>query len=224
VKCAPFDGVDCRRPDRAANATGIKLGIERVAAIRAAVGSDVRVMVDCHGRFDVAAGIRVARELGPFDLAWLEEPVPERDLDGLERIRDQAPMPIAGAESLIGRAGFWETLRRRTLDVVMPDVKHVGGILEARKVAAMAETAGTAVSPHNPSGPVSTLASVHLAASIPNFLALEYPWGEAAWRDRLLAPSEVIVDGEIPVPDRPGLGFALDEATLRERGGQVARL
>lgn len=224
VKCAPFDGVDCRRPDRAANAAGIRLGIERVAAVRAAVGPEVRVMVDCHGRFDVATALLVARELEGLSLAWLEEPVPEADLDGLERIRDRAAMPIAGAESLIGRAGFWETVRRRTLDVIMPDVKHAGGILEARKIAAMAEAARIAVSPHNPSGPVSTMASVHLAASIPNFLALEYPWGEADWRGRLLAPAEVVVGGEIEVPARPGLGFALDEAYLGERGCRVEAL
>jgi len=224
VKCAPFDGVDCRRPDRAANAAGIRLGIERVAAIRTAVGPEIQLMVDCHGRFDVATALIVARELGALSLAWLEEPVPEDDLDGLERIRDRAPMPIAGAESLVGRAGFWETIRRRALDVVMPDVKHAGGILEARKIAAMAEVARIAVSPHNPSGPVSTLASVHLAATIPNLLALEYPWGEADWRGRVLAPAEVVLGGEIEVPDRPGLGFALDEGFLRERDCRVEPL
>ena len=224
VKCAPFDGVDYRRPDRAANASGVKVGIERIAAVRAAVGPEVRVMVDCHGRFDVTTALWVARELEGLGLAWLEEPVPEDDLGGLERIRDRAPMPIAGGESLIGRAGFWETIRRRTLDVIMPDVKHAGGILEARKIAALAEVARMAVSPHNPSGPVSTMASVHLAASIPNFLALEYPWGEADWRGQVLAPAEVVVGGEIAVPARPGLGFGLDEAFLAERGCRIERL
>jgi galactonate dehydratase len=174
-------------------------------------------MIDCHGRLDVPMALYVARELAPLDLAWLEEPVPESDLDGLERVRDRAAMPIAGAESLIGRTGFWETIRRRSLDVIMPDVKHAGGILEVRKIAAMAETARLAVSPHNPSGPVSTIASVHLCAAIPNLLALEYPWGEADWRGRLLIPAEVVTEGEIAVPDRPGLGYELDDAFLAER-------
>ena len=217
VKCAPFDGVTLRFPDRAANAAGIALGVERIAAIRAVVGPEIRVMVDCHGRFDVPTAIEVARRLEPLGLAWLEEPVPETDLDGLERIRDRAPMPIAGAESLIGRAGFWETIRRRSLDVIMPDVKHCGGILEGRKIAALAETARLAVSPHNPSGPVSTMASVHLCATIPNLLALEYAWGEADWRGRLLRPEETVTSGEITVPDRPGLGFQLSDDIIAER-------
>jgi galactonate dehydratase len=102
------------------------------------------------------------------------------------------------------------------LDIIMPDVKHVGGILELRKVAALAEAGRVSVSPHNPSGPVSTLASVHAAATIPNFLALEYPWGETLWRGELLTPPEVIADGAIAVPERPGLGYTLNEETVRE--------
>lgn len=218
VKCAPFDDVSYQWPDREANLRGIAVGVERVAAIRAAIGPGIRLMVDCHSRFDVPTAIRVARELETLDLAWLEEPVPDWDLDGLERIREHSPMPIAGAESLIGRTGFWETIRRRVLDVIMPDVKHAGGILELRKIAALAETCRLSVAPHNPSGPVSTLASVHLCAAIPNFLALEFPWGETSWRGQLLSPAEVIVDGSIAVPERPGLGFALDPDVVRAHG------
>ena len=218
VKCAPFDGVSYRYPDRAENRRGIALGIARVAAIRDAVGPDVRVMVDCHSRFDVPTAIEVARELAPLKLDWIEEPVADADLDGLARLRESIEMPLAGAEARIGRDGFWETLRRRVLDVIMPDVKHCGGILEMRKIAALAETARVSVSPHNPSGPVSTLASVHLCAAIPNFLALEYPWGEVSWRDELLTPNEVVEAGSIAVPDRPGLGFALNMEVARAHG------
>jgi galactonate dehydratase len=214
VKCAPFDDVTFRYPDSSSNLRGIKVGIERVAAMREEIGPDVRLMVDCHARFDVPTAIQVARELAPLNLTWLEEPVPESDLDGLERIREQSEMPIAGAEGLIGRHGYWETIRRRALDVIMPDVKHTGGILELRKIAAMAETVRLTVSPHNPSGPISTMASVHACAAIPNFLALEYPWGEATWRRDLLAPAEILEDGSIAVPERPGLGFTLNEDIL----------
>jgi galactonate dehydratase len=218
VKCAPFDGVSLRLPDRAANRRDIATGIARVAAIREAVGPDVRVMVDCHARFDVTTAIEVARELAPLNLSWLEEPVADSDLDGLVRVRENIEMPLAGAEALIGRDGFWDTLRRRVLDIIMPDVKHCGGILELRKIASLAETAHVSVSPHNPSGPVSTLASVHVCAAIPNFLALEYPWGEVGWRDTLLIPAETIVDGSIAVPDRPGLGYALNRDVVQAHG------
>ena len=211
IKCAPFDEVSYRFPDRVDNLRGIKNGLDRVARVREVIGPDVQLMVDCHSRFDVPTAIEVARQLEPFKLAWLEEPVPSLDLDGLERIREHSTMPIAGGESLVGRAGFWDIVRRRVLDVIMPDVKHTGGILELRKIAATAETCSLKVSPHNPSGPISTMASVHVCATIPNFFALEYPWGEAPWRGKLLIPEEIIHDGAINVPDRPGLGFTLDE-------------
>jgi galactonate dehydratase len=215
VKCAPFDGVSYRFPDKASNLKSIKLGIERVAAIREAVGPDIRLMVDCHSRFDVPATIKVAKELAPLNLGWLEEPLPGTDLDGLQFVREHVEMPVAGGESLIGRSGFWDIVNRRLLDVIMPDVKHTGGVLELRKIAAMAEVRGLSISPHNPSGPVSTLASVHVAAVIPNFMALEYPWGEAPWRRELLVPEEIVQDGAMTVPDRPGLGFALNEDVVR---------
>jgi galactonate dehydratase len=215
VKCAPFDGVTYRYPDRTANRPGIAAGIARVAAIREAVGPEVRLMVDCHSRFDAPTAIEVARELAPLRLDWIEEPLPDHDLDGLERVREHCSIPLAGAEALVGRVGYWETLRRRVLDVIMPDVKHCGGLLELRKIAALAETTRVSVSPHNPSGPVSTLASVHVCATIPNLLALEYPWGETSWRGGLLRPAEIIEDGSIAVPERPGLGFRLDPDVVR---------
>jgi len=214
IKCAPFDGVSYRFPDRVDNLLGIKSGIDRVARVREVIGPDVQLMVDCHSRFDVPTAIEVARQLEPFKLSWLEEPVISLDLDGLERIREHSTMPIAGGESLVGRTGFWDIVRRRVLDVIMPDVKRTGGILELRKIAAVSESCGLVISPHNPSGPISTIASVHVCAAIPNFLVLEYPWGEVSWRGRLLVPEEIVQDGTIDVPDRPGLGFTLDEELI----------
>lgn len=221
IKCAPFDGVSYRFPDRVDNLHGIKHGIDRVAAVRETIGPDVQLMVDCHSRFDVPTAIEVARQLEPFKLAWLEEPVTSFDSDGLERIREHSIIPIAGGESLIGRAGFWDIVCRRVLDVIMPDVKHTGGILELRKIAAITEPCGLKISPHNPSGPISTIASVHVCAAIPNFLILEYPWGEAPWRGKLLIPEEILEDGAINVPDKPGLGFTLDEEVVSSH--QVAK-
>lgn len=220
VKCAPFDEVNYWLPDRASNRAGVRLGVERVAAIREAIGPDLALMVDCHGRFDVPSAIQVARELTDVGLTWLEEPVPGTDLDAIGRVHEQIPMALAGGESLTGRANFWDLVRRQTFDVIMPDVKHSGGILELRKIAALAETARLRVAPHNPSGPISTLASVQVCATIPNFLILEFPWGEVPWRHDLTKPAEEIVDGAIPVSNRPGLGYTLSEEMLRERHGE----
>jgi galactonate dehydratase len=100
----------------------------------------------------------------------------------------------------------------------MPDVKHCGGLWEGKKIAAMAEAQRVMVSPHNPSGPIATLASAHLAAPLPNFSRLEFAWGEVPWRAALTTPTEPVANGELPIPQGPGLGATLDSAMLAEHG------
>ena len=118
----------------------------------------------------------------------------------------------AGGESFFGRAGFRDYLRHRAVHIIMPDVKHAGGITELRRIAHVAELAQIPVAPHNPAGPVSTLAGVHAAATIRNFLILEWAFGEVPWRGDLVRPAEIVEDGFIAVPEGPGLGIELDEA------------
>jgi galactonate dehydratase len=218
VKLAPFDGVEKGAGGPEADRL-IALGVERVRAVREAVGSSVDVMVDCHDRFTRQRGIEVAAELTSLDLLWFEEPIRvESGLDDLEALARSVSMPVAAGELLFGRAGFWPVLKRRSVATIMPDVKHCGGLWEGRKIAALAEAAGIAVSPHNPSGPIASLASVHLSATIPNCPLLEYAWGEVPWRSALVTPGEQLVDGQAIVPQAPGLGATLDEATLAEHG------
>src|SRR5205085_1312628 len=113
-------------------------------------------------------------------------------------------------------------LEAAAVDVIMPDVKWCGGILEARKIAAMAEAYEIEVSPHNMSGPISTAASVQLAATLPNFLLLEYCWGVPPWRAELVAGSEQVIAGRVPVPTAPGLGVQWDPLAARKpRSGGV---
>jgi galactonate dehydratase len=216
VKLAPFDGVDRTMTDP--SDTRVRAGIERVRAVRDGVGPDVEVMVDCHGRFNPDMGIWVARELGPIGLFWYEEPIRfEDDPHGLAQVSASVDQPVAGGELLFGRAGFWPLIRRRAVATIMPDVKHCGGLWEGRKIAALAETAGLTVSPHNPSGPVAALASAHLASTLPNFSHLEYAWGEVPWRAALTDPLESILDGALVLPKGSGLGATLDESALAER-------
>jgi len=212
VKLAAFD--DVPRLDTPQAYATIQLGIDRVLAVREAVGPEVHVLLDCHSHFNAAWAIRVARELEPARLFWYEDPVPRSDLDGLARVHATIEQPVATGETLFGREGFWELLTRRALDVAMPDVKHCGGIAELRRIAAMAETAHVQVAPHNPSGPVAMAATVHAVAALPNFSILEYAFGEVPWRETLIAPAETIVDGYYAVPDTPGLGVRLDDATV----------
>jgi galactonate dehydratase len=124
---------------------------------------------------------------------------------------------MAGGEVLFGVAGFAPLYQRRAVDVIMPDVKHCGGLLELSRIAAAADAEGVEVSPHNPSGPISTAASVQVAAGMRNLNFLELQYGEVPWRTELLSPPERFVNGQIAVPDRPGFGVALNDAAVRRR-------
>ncbi len=215
VKCAPFDGMDRQRLQQPEQQARLRLGLDCIAAIRDAVGDRVNVLVDCHSRFDVPVALEVARELRSLGVSWFEEPVPTADLGALARLRPLiSDMELIGGETLFGLAGFQPYLDAKVWDVVMPDVKHCGGIAAAVAIAQAATARGVAVAPHNPSGPVATAASAHVAAALPSFRILEYAWGEVGWRADLVTPAERIEHGELILPTGPGLGVTLDEATL----------
>jgi galactonate dehydratase len=214
VKATPFDEVDKRRLDRPGVWGSVQVGLTRLERTRDAIGADVELLVDCHGRFDRALAQRVAEAVRDLELYWLEEPVARTDVASLAEITRSSGQRIAGGEAFFGREGFWDYVAERAVHVIMPDVKHAGGITECRRIAQLAEVAGIAVAPHNPAGPVSTMASVHLAAAMPHFLTLEYATGEVDWRSQLVQPAEVVKDGFVTVPEQPGLGLCLDDAVL----------
>jgi galactonate dehydratase len=215
IKAAPWDGFPPAGspPDRIEAA--VQSGIAAARAMREAVGPDVEVMVDCHSFFDVELAVRVARELEAVRLAWYEEPVPPEKLEETLAIRRRITQPMAGGEVLFGVQGFAPLTRTKAVDVIMPDVKHCGGLLELTRIAATADADGVAVAPHNPSGPVSTAASVQVCAVLRNFRLLELQWGETAWRPELLNPPEQFVKGTIAVPSRPGFGVELNDRVVR---------
>src|SRR5688572_5635951 len=215
IKAAPWDGFPPvgSPPDRIGAA--VQSGILAARAMRDAVGPDVEIMVDCHSFFDVELAVRVAKELEPVRLAWYEEPVAPEKLDETLAIRRRISQPMAGGEVLFGVSGFAPLTRTKAVDVIMPDVKHCGGLLELTRIAAMADADGVAVAPHNPSGPVSTAASVQVCAVLRNFRLLELQWGEAAWRSEVLEPAEQFVQGSIAVPSRPGFGVELNDRVVR---------
>jgi galactonate dehydratase len=121
---------------------------------------------------------------------------------------------VAG-ETLFGIRGFAPLCRERAVDLIMPDVKHCGGLLEMTRIAALADAAGIFVAPHNPSGPVATAASVQVCAGMKNFRTLELQWGEVPWRADLITPAERFDDGNIAVPDAPGFGIELNDRVAR---------
>jgi galactonate dehydratase len=193
-----------------------ELGIACVEAMRQAVGPAVAIKIDCHSFFDVDLAIEVARRLDAQQLSWYEEPVAPTNADDTREIKDAITQPMAGGEFLFGVAGFDALCRRQAVDIIMPDVKHCGGLQEARSIAALAALHGVSVSPHNPSGPVATLASAQLCAGMPNFEILEYQWGEVAWRGDLIEPPERFQDGALAVPDGPGFGIELNDRLVTE--------
>src|SRR4051812_27632412 len=151
VKLAPFDGVQWSQRDHAESRTALARGIERVAAVREAIRSDVELMVDCHERFNREMAVRVGRELAKLDVVWFEDATePTDDLEGLMGIRAELDLPLVTGERLFGRAAFWPLLASGVVGTIMPDVKHCGGLWEGKKIAAMAEAARVMVSPHNP--------------------------------------------------------------------------
>lgn len=202
VKAAPWDGFP---------AVSEEQGIACTEAIRAAVGPSVDVMVDCHSFFDVERAVRVARRLEGVGLRWYEEPVAPEKVAETVAIRERIRQPMAGGEMLFGVEGFAPLCRAKAVAVIMPDVKHCGGLLALTQIAAMAAADGVSVAPHNPSGPVSTAASLQAAASVANCEILELQWGEVGWRGELVSPGERFVGGEAVVGERAGFGITLNE-------------
>lgn len=226
VKLAPFDSIPKPRPSDERVAELVDVGIECVRAVRQAVGDNVAILVDVHSRVSLQQGLDLARRLEPYNLFWLEEVVPAKPLLGeLAKINEAARMPTAGGESLYGVREFLPYITANAVDIVMPDVKYCGGMLELKKIAALAEAAGMQVSPHGPASPIGNLAAAHVCASIPNFQILEFSHGEVPWRAEIVDPPEQISGGYITLSARPGLGVELnDRLVAAHRVGPVTRI
>lgn len=217
VKLAPFDEMSALNKSNPQQIkTDIDYAISCIEAVRSTIGPSKDLLIDVHSHLDKTLAVDTAKRLEESNLYWYEEAIdPAKFPAETKYITDQIGQRSAGGEAIFGRKGFAELIANRALDVIMPDVKHCGGIQELRFIAAMAEAAdGISVAPHNPSGPVATAASVQVCASIPNFSILEYAHGEVPWRADLLSPAERFVDGYIHVPDAPGLGHSLNKAVL----------
>ncbi len=186
--------------------------IELVEAVRAAVGPDVEILIEMHGRFNPATAIEMARELERFKPSWVEEPVPPENLAALKKVAEKINIPIATGERLHTRYDFRELLELQAADYIQPDITHFGGLLEVKKLAAWAENYYVLVAPHNVGGPVSTAAALHFAASTPNFKIQEHFNDFAdAWVKSVAPGNPEVVDGYFALPQGPGLGVKFDE-------------
>jgi galactonate dehydratase len=200
----------------AASRGEIASATEKVRAVREAVGPEVDLLIECHGRLSPESAIRFAQAITQFRPFWIEEPVPWQNPAAMAKVHGHTDIPVATGERLESRWQYRELLELGAVDIVQPDMTQVGGLLEAKRVAAMAESHGVTVAPHCPRGPVAVAVGLHFAASTPNFLILEYPTdiGGVPWRQDLLVDAETIAAGRMALPTKPGLGVELVEAQL----------
>lgn len=185
--------------------------LECVAKVREAVGNGVDLLIEGHGRFDVPTGIKIAKELEQFKPMWFEEPVPPNNIEALKAVRDKSPVAISAGERLYTRFDYNPLFAARAADYIQPDVSHAGGIMELKKIAAIAESNYIPFAPHNPSGPVANAATLQLAACCPNFCILEIMYSDVDYRKFVTDERLVYENGRIKIGDKPGLGIELNE-------------
>lgn len=190
--------------------------LDVLAGVRHQLGPHVELMIDASETYTLPTSRRLTERLAELDVRWIEEPIPQGDRAGIEALVAHSPVPVAYGEHLFSAGEAIDAMRRRQLDVLQPDAATAGGISEARRMASAAAAFGVRVVPHVCAGPVALAANLHLAATVPAIRCIEYPptllpvW--EAFGSGAPLGLEAIVDGQLPVPDTPGLGVAIDEA------------
>src|SRR5436309_3508802 len=207
VKEAGYTALKCMAVPRTEPVEGlqsVRYAESLVRAVREAVGPDVDMMVDLHARTLPPMAIQYCQAFEPYGLLFFEEPCPTEDIEATAQVTRQSRIPIATGERLVGRHQFREVFERRACHVIQPDLSHCGGLWEARKIAATAETYSMAVAPHNPNGPIATAAAVHFALATPNWPTQEASRSDVPWRDEVLDQPCASVAGASASPTRPG--------------------
>ena len=211
VKLAPWDDMPKDLSDGARVEAVTQLGIDRANAVREVLGPNRDLLLDAHSKFDLERGLKLIGRVQHLNLFWLEEVTP---VPGLPAIHKARKMPTAGGELIYGARGFYPYIQAESVDITMPDVKYCGGMLELKKVGSLSDAAGLKVSPHGPAGPVGNAAAAHVCATMPNFLILEFSYGEVPWRAEVIDPPENPAKGRLELTPKPGLGIRLNDKTL----------
>lgn len=191
--------------------------VKWVRHTRESIPKEIDLAADMHGRYDAPTGKRVAIEVEPFHMLWLEEPVPAEDVGAMADIRHATKTPICCGENLYMRWGFRDVFEKRAADIIMPDIQKVGGLGEAQRVANMAQAYYIPFAPHCVVSPVGTMASAHVCAAVPNFLVCEWHWINHLdlWKS-FVKEGEIIKNGHIELTGRPGLGVEMNEEAARK--------
>ena len=191
--------------------------VEIVGAVREAVGSEVELLIECHGRFNPYTAIEISRELAPFKPMFLEEPCPPDNVEAIAKVKRKSLVPIAAGERVYSIYGFDDLFTKDAVDIVQPDMFHTGGMMECKKIAGMAEAKHIPISFHNPSGPISNAAILQLAAATPNFLIHEIMINDGSFRKKITTEEVIYEDGCILINDKPGLGIDVNIEAVEER-------
>lgn len=206
LKWDPF-GAAYMQIDRAQR----NLSMDIVAAVRDAVGPDIGLMIEGHGRFDVPTSIALARDIARFEPVWFEEPTPPDSIEALAEVRRKSPVEIAAGERFFDLATFQAAIAAGAADYLQPDVSHVGGMLAARQIAAQANARFLPVCPHNPIGPVANAMTLQIAAACSNVVWLETMVTDVPWRREIATETALFDGGAMVIGDAPGLGVEIDE-------------
>ncbi|MBI3426277.1 MAG: mandelate racemase/muconate lactonizing enzyme family protein [Acidobacteria bacterium] len=194
----------------------LRLAAAIVKAIREAGGPDYDIAIDVHGRWNTKSTLEIIRVLEPQRLFFYEEAVPPENVAAMAEVQRNTQTPLATGERIFGRQGFRELLERQAVRIIQPDLARTGGITETKKIAAMANTYYIPVAPHNPNGPLCTLASMHVCFSIPNFLILEFfEKDEPVIQELVPGGVKRDIQGVYPTT-APGLGANVTEDFLRK--------
>lgn len=210
LKWDPF-----RRADLEVSREDEEFAIACIRKVREAVGPGVDLLIEGHGRFSPASALKLARAMEPYDIFWFEEPVPPENLLALKKVADTTAIPVATGERLYTKHDYNRLFPLQAADYIQPDVVHAGGILELKKIAAMAESWYVQVAPHNPNGPVAMAASLQLAACTSNIVLMEHLMADPPWRKKVVTyDADIDSEGYLPIPEAPGLGVDLVEEEL----------
>jgi L-alanine-DL-glutamate epimerase-like enolase superfamily enzyme len=185
--------------------------VEVVNAVREAVGPEIMVAMDAHWKFNVNDAIKLAQKLEPYDLLWLEDPVPPINLEAQRQVTHSTRTPICTGENLYLKHGFRELIEKQAARIIAPDIPKMGGLMEFKKVADHADTYYIPMAPHNVASPIGTVAGAQVSAAISNFLVMEYHAHDVEWWGDLVVGGPTIVDGFIKLDERPGHGLTLNE-------------
>lgn len=192
---------------------------DQIAAAREAVGPNIDICVDMHGRYDAITGEKVAKMVEPLNLMWLEEPIPAENADAYKKITESTSTPICAGENHYLAHGFRPLLESGAVDIVMPDLQKAGGLGEGQRIANLANLYYVPFAPHMVASFLGAMASAHVCASVPNFMILEwqiYFHTNPMFKEIVTYDGEMVVNGFIPLSDKPGVGVEINEEGMRK--------